>query len=172
MTRETWPPVCQLCGKFMSYTEMKVAISWTPYGGYDDMEPPPEEWAHKRCWNHAGNDRIGLIERTAWRPPQWPDNRPRSFIRTVRHGRVIINGKTFVLRSDVPPTGLECKRFAFNIYYAGDKIESFISLWGSEENFRALGRSEEEFDATYNDDGKILAPDGVLHWTWWHEAVL
>ena len=44
-------------------------MTWIPFGGYSDMEPPDEEYAHIECWNKAQPSRRELVTRVAWVPP-------------------------------------------------------------------------------------------------------
>ena len=60
---------CDLCGRFMSYVDLAEAVMWTPYGGYLDLEPPDEEYAHRHCWDEATEETRVLIRYTAWRKP-------------------------------------------------------------------------------------------------------
>lgn len=62
----TWPPICHLCGKFMSYNSLDVAVSWQPYGSYGDVEPPPAEYAHRECWDNVDNSRKETIKAGAY----------------------------------------------------------------------------------------------------------
>ena len=65
-----WPPNCYFCGKFIGYKDFeKNVITWTPYGGYYDDEPPDEEFAHKACWEKQEENRKDLVKRVAWIPP-------------------------------------------------------------------------------------------------------
>ena len=66
MPRETWPPRCHFCCRFMSYEDLEVAVCWTPYGDASMTEPPPEEVAHQPCWQGAGDSRRKMIEAIAW----------------------------------------------------------------------------------------------------------
>ena len=34
----------------MSRVDVLKGVTWTPYGGYCDFEPPELEFAHRRCW--------------------------------------------------------------------------------------------------------------------------
>ena len=67
--KETWPPRCHLCCRFISYKDLEVAVCWTPYGDASMTEPPPEEFAHLRCWDDAGDSRRKMIEAIAWAKP-------------------------------------------------------------------------------------------------------
>jgi hypothetical protein len=63
--KERNPFKCYFCGKFFSYKESYY--SWTPYGGYEDIEPPDEEFSHKKCYeNYDGKE---LIHSTSWLKP-------------------------------------------------------------------------------------------------------
>jgi hypothetical protein len=79
--KERNPFRCIICGKFFSYHE--DFYIWTPYGGYEDTEPPEPERAHKKCYDNY--NRKQLIIDTSWYKPvlqewikyetsQWKDN--------------------------------------------------------------------------------------------------
>lgn len=72
MNRETWPPQCHLCNLFISYKDLEVAAVWTPYGDSSMTEPPPEQFAPRRCWEDAPDHRRKLIEAIAWAGPYVP----------------------------------------------------------------------------------------------------
>jgi hypothetical protein len=62
-------PQCSLCNRFMSWADVAAGYSWTPYGGYLDLEPPDDEYAHAGCWESACEKSRELIARTAWLKP-------------------------------------------------------------------------------------------------------
>lgn len=64
-------PICHLCGRFMSWADVAAGVSWTPYGGYLDLEPPDEEFAHAACWDAATPETRELVDSTAWIGPYW-----------------------------------------------------------------------------------------------------
>ena len=39
---------CDICGKLMSWKTSYYV--WSPYGNSNDIEPPEEEHAHKKCY--------------------------------------------------------------------------------------------------------------------------
>lgn len=65
---DVWPPQCRFCCKFIGYADMEAGqtVSWTPYGGPLDLEPPDDRWAHRRCWAAATDEDRRLINRIAW----------------------------------------------------------------------------------------------------------
>ena len=69
MSKETWPPRCDLCGHFISYRDLRRAVVWVPYGDSGMTEPPPEEFAHLSCWKGADEWRVNLIKSIAWQKP-------------------------------------------------------------------------------------------------------
>ena len=72
MTKYTWPPRCDECGKFMSLDDLGGAVYWTPYGHAYDQEPPDERIMHKACWDELSDYRKGVVERSAWlKPKAW-----------------------------------------------------------------------------------------------------
>ena len=97
-------------------------------------------------------------------------------VRTIRHGRVQINGVIFEPRD---PTGIEAlngKRYAFGLYWtAADRavhwyMEPFVSLWGSEEMYNCVDREagfkkawDKWIELTSGDDNAIL-------WHWWEQS--
>ncbi len=84
---------------------------------------------------------------------------PRMVIRTISYGRVKIKHKWFYPSNDHKEYDgrLDGRRYAFGLYYTGDKIDNHISLWGSEE--------------MYNDIKAGYGPelvDGAFPWMWWY----
>jgi len=57
---------CQFCNRFMSYRQVRAGVTWTPFGGVTDEEPPEAEHAHRKCWNDLDLAGKQLIERIAW----------------------------------------------------------------------------------------------------------
>lgn len=66
--REVWPPRCTECGRFISYADMELGrtVTYTPYGGPLDEEPPADEWMHRVCWDRMGSRQQALVNRIAW----------------------------------------------------------------------------------------------------------
>lgn len=60
---------CHFCCRFMSYTDMDNGVIWSPYGHCLDLEPPPDERAHRSCWDMAAAEHRALIIRTAHYKP-------------------------------------------------------------------------------------------------------
>lgn len=69
MRKETWPPQCRVCSRFISYKDLCLAVHWTPYGDASMDEPPPEEFAHVTCWRDTTDERRRLIKSIAWAKP-------------------------------------------------------------------------------------------------------
>lgn len=83
-------------------------------------------------------------------------------IRTVRKGSVRIYGKDFCPDdSTFPYDGrLDGMRMAFGLYYVGSEMESFVSLWGTAEQYQS-------HDPEWEGDEPHLI-DGTLHWMSWN----
>jgi len=85
--------------------------------------------------------------------------RRRFVIRTIRSGKVRIFGKEFSPYADV--SRFNGSRAAFGLYWTGEKWEQrFVSLWGSEKEYRAA-------------DGEVrtfIAEDGYFRWEWWYQV--
>lgn len=65
---------CHYCGRFMSDDDIALSVTYTPYGGYDDIDPPDERFIHGLCWDKAHPDG-GEV----WRGGMWigpTDHRP------------------------------------------------------------------------------------------------
>ncbi len=60
---------CHICFKFMSRADVLSGITWTPYGGYYDFEPPEPEFAHHHCWGNIGDRRQREIICISWVKP-------------------------------------------------------------------------------------------------------
>jgi len=69
MPQETWPPQCHLCNRFISYKDLRRAVVWTPYGDASMDEPPPDNYAHLKCWEEADEKRRSLIVSISWAKP-------------------------------------------------------------------------------------------------------
>lgn len=80
-------------------------------------------------------------------------------IRTVRNGQVLINKHVFVpseqyLKYD---GRLDGKRYSFGLYYNGEEMCSFVSLWGTEATYKNSEIHQ------YGDE----CVDGTLPWLFW-----
>ncbi len=82
-------------------------------------------------------------------------------VRTVRDGRVKIKGQWFVPR-DRYDGELDGQRFAFGLYWSGDRMQPFVSLWGPEQNYRERDNEKWERSPCEKEDG--------MYWTWWNAA--
>jgi hypothetical protein len=58
--------ICDLCGKFVSWSEH---YTWTPYGGCQDLEPPDSQHAHVKCFDNLEEKTKQLLVTTSWRKP-------------------------------------------------------------------------------------------------------
>lgn len=86
---------------------------------------------------------------------------PRFAIRTIRNGRVKINHRWFSPRDQglKYDSRLDGMRYEFGLYWTGDRMESYISLWGTEEIHRTHNFDLEQPEVV----------DGTLPWMWWDE---
>lgn len=87
--------------------------------------------------------------------------RTRFVMRTIRNGRAKILGRWFYpdekwLKYDGRLDGL---KYHFGLYSTGEKMENFVCLWGSEEEYRSKQVSTME-----NDPACV---DGAYPWAWW-----
>lgn len=90
-------------------------------------------------------------------------------IRTVKNRSITVNGIQFFVGvdSESPYDGRwEGMRFAFALYYIGDRQEMVINLWGTEEYYKNHARSEE--DSLKNCD--VCGNGEVWYWTWFHPS--
>ena len=91
----------------------------------------------------------------------------RNFVlRTIVDGKVQIDGKVFVPSSRFMEYDgrLNGMRYAFGLYWCSDELEPYVSLWGTEEAYRAVGAPE-------YDDMEWPGPDavdGYFPWAWWY----
>lgn len=88
-------------------------------------------------------------------------------MRTVRNGKVKVGGKFYEPRDPhVPYNGeLEGLRFMFGRYFVGNKVEPFISLWGTEALAILDDPETVEWDNEMAKQPNII--DGIIHWQWW-----
>ena len=97
---------------------------------------------------------------------------PRFILRTVRNGHIKFDNQRWI--ADEPASRLDGKRFAFSVYVEGYyshpvKRLDLLYLWGSEASFKASQREDEDaFNAEYEKEKPLLAPDGFLRQSWWH----
>lgn len=86
-------------------------------------------------------------------------------IRTVKNGSVTVNGIQFFVGfdSEFPYDGRwEGMRFAFSLYYIGDRQEMVINLWGTEEYYKNLETSLEVCQKNRD----ICGTGELFYWTW------
>ena len=69
MSGDIWPPQCSLCHKLMALKSLRKAVAWTPYGSACDYEPPPEQYAHRRCWDAAPQEERDSTIAISWLKP-------------------------------------------------------------------------------------------------------
>jgi hypothetical protein len=62
------PIKCNYCGRFMNMNE--TYITYEPYGGPTDLEPPDDEFMHKSCWDTLQRERQQLILKTSYIKPR------------------------------------------------------------------------------------------------------
>ena len=93
-------------------------------------------------------------------------------LRTIRNGRVKINGYWFEPDKKPMCPELEGTRSAFGVYWTGDykmnhfQMEDFVCLWGGEEMFNAI--NDEDFVQACDEWHKgVTDDDGYLRWAWW-----
>ncbi len=66
MKRHPSNPICDLCGKFMSYSDMDNAVVYVPYGNSYELEPRDPLFIHRRCWGVATNKMKQIIFNIAY----------------------------------------------------------------------------------------------------------
>jgi len=88
-------------------------------------------------------------------------------IRTIRNGQVKINGQIFRPEEMwMPYDGrLDGMRYVFSLYWRGDEMLPFVSLWGTEAAYHAT--TDEELNEHWPGPECI---DGYFQWEWWHTA--
>lgn len=64
-----WPPRCCGCNEFMSYRQLSRSITYTPYGGGLDLDPPEQEYYHRKCWRKLSKQDKILIKKISWMLP-------------------------------------------------------------------------------------------------------
>ena len=100
---------------------------------------------------------------------------PGFILRTVRNGRIKFDNQWWI--PGEPTNRLNGKRFAFGIYVEGChshpvKRLDLLCLWGSEAAYKASCRGDDElYNAEYEKDKLLLAPDGCLCQYWWEPAL-
>jgi hypothetical protein len=65
------PERCAHCGRFVSFSKPKATLSYVPYGGYQDLEPPGEEFICQKCYEAQDGEARKLLERTTYWTPTW-----------------------------------------------------------------------------------------------------
>jgi len=54
MKGHIWPPLCRVCGKILSYSDLaEPCPRWTPHGHTYDTCPPEEVYAHTQCFRET-----------------------------------------------------------------------------------------------------------------------
>lgn len=90
-------------------------------------------------------------------------------IRTVKNGSVTVNGIQFFVGvdNDQPYDGRwEDKRFAFALYYIGDRQQMVIALWGTEEYYKCRERTDED----HQKNRDICGDGDTWYWTWFYPS--
>ena len=97
---------------------------------------------------------------------------PHFILRTVRNGRIKFDNQWWLPQE--PTDRLNGMRFAFGVYVEGCyshpvKRLDTLCLWGSEEAYKASqSENEELYNAEYEKEKPLLAPDGYLRQYWWN----
>ncbi len=90
-------------------------------------------------------------------------------IRTVKNGSVTVNGVQFFVGKDtnLPYDGRwDGKRFAFALYYIGDRQQMVIALWGTEEYYKSYERTLE----TSLKNHEICGTGELWYWSWFYPS--
>ena len=87
-------------------------------------------------------------------------------MRKIRNGRVKINGNWYVPSFNHIPydSRLDGEKWVFAVY---EKEDKFVSLWGSEAEYKA--KTEEERVKLWSKRKDII--DGYFPWQWWVKVV-
>lgn len=98
-----------------------------------------------------------------------PDTSHRFVLRTIRDGRVRINGQTYRVRDDHRPYDgrLDGLRYLFGLY--PPECE-FVALWGTARAYEATKRGASQGMQDAYENGELDGPevvDGTLPWLWW-----
>lgn len=97
-----------------------------------------------------------------------------TYIRTVHNNEVRILGHVLVSK-ELNNHELDGKRFAFmpyrNFDESGFNANGLTALWGTEKLYRASLCSVDAYLKEYEEDKKLLAPDGIIRWYFWHDKV-
>lgn len=89
-------------------------------------------------------------------------------LRTVKNGSVKINGVTYFPKhwDEMPyDNRFEGLRFAFGLYYIGDRQQLHICLWGTEEYYFL---HDAENDAAWKKECDLLTINGTFYWMAWY----
>jgi hypothetical protein len=62
---------CWVCNKYFSPKEKYYV--WTPFGDRTSLYQPPDEFAHKKCYENLSEKERALINKSAWIKP-WEVN--------------------------------------------------------------------------------------------------
>lgn len=90
------------------------------------------------------------------------------FIRTVKKGKIKIQGKYYKVNDPrMPYNGeLDNIRFAFYRYPNYPRLEDKVFLWGTEEYYKA--ETEKEIDELDGKQPNVI--NGYIHWDCWEEV--
>ena len=64
-----YPPRCVGCNEFMSHRQLSRSIIYIPYGGALDLEPPEDEYYHRKCWRKLKPNEKTLVRKISWMLP-------------------------------------------------------------------------------------------------------
>jgi hypothetical protein len=123
---------------------------------YYGKEHAPDCELAQALRGESGRDPLATMPRAARKR----GGMKRLVIRTIRNGRVKINGRVFVpdQRYMAYDGRLDGMRYAFGLYATSEILKPFVSLWGSEKEFRGDKNTERP---------EIV--DGALPWVFWFE---
>lgn len=96
--------------------------------------------------------------------------RRRFVIRTIKNGQVKIHGRTYKPSARwMEYNGcLDGMRYVFGLYWTGNELEPFVSLWGSEKVYRGW----EECDEAHSRLPEVVYSEEPQNWyspwVWWY----
>jgi hypothetical protein len=88
-------------------------------------------------------------------------------IRTIRNGRVKVFNNWFAPREEYHGE-LDGQRWAFGLYYTGNRMMDTLYLWGTEDLYWAIN-DDDKFSELYSWLPNV-SDDGVIHWVWWERS--
>ena len=95
---------------------------------------------------------------------------PRFVMRTVRNGRIRFDNQWW--KPKEPTNRLNGYRFAFGVYVEGSykkptKRLDILNLWGTEEAYNSVDKSDDEIEKAWKRNDELLSTDGYLRQEWW-----